>query len=593
MRPVLDQLNVLPGVLGSMRCDAEGTPIAHALPRTQLDGNLREAAAAAAESLRGLRAATGTATHLDLRHGDRRLVVVPDGEEAVVLVCDKSADPRRLVPAVEEVLRRAASAAALLASVRDGAAPPQVHPVPAWRQVPVIAGAAVAAVLLVGLTVWAALRGGPDAPGSGAPGAAPGAVTLLRVGGAKAFAAELAPALARAYLQSVGVEDPKVEALEAYRFTVSGRRGEETWAVEIEGMNTPDGFDRLGAGTLDVAMSGRRIKPEWQAKLDAFGPMTVPGREHVVALSGIAVVVNPANLVPQLGRAELAAIFAGEVTDWSELGGPRRVGPSPIHLYMGDERMGLPELFRTLVMGKAPYAPAARRLATLQEITDAVALDPQGIGFVTLPFVRGARAVPVSEEGEAPLVPTAFTLATEDYFLTHRLFFYALPRPERPHLGPFVQFALGPAGQEVVRQSGYVELSVATAPRDAPPGAPAEYLRLTEGARRLSSTFRFEPASAEFDTRALVDLERVTTYLVENRVNGAAVRVLGFADAQGRPEVNLGLSVARAEQVAKAFAQRGIAGIAVSGFGSALPVASNRTPDGRQRNRRVEVWIAR
>ena len=42
-----------------------------------------------------------------------------------------------------------------------------------------------------------------------------------------------------------------------------------------------------------------------------------------------------------------------------------------------------------------------------------------------------------------------------------------------------------------------------------------------------------------------------------------------------------------------ALAQRGINGVAVDGFGSALPVASNLTADGRQRNRRVEVWIVR
>ena len=69
--------------------------------------------------------------------------------------------------------------------------------------------------------------------------------------------------------------------------------------------------------------------------------------------------------------------------------------------------------------------------------------------------------------------------------------------------------------------------------------------------------------------------------------------MLGFTDAQGKPEVNRGLSLARAEQVAKALAQRGIVGVSVDGFGSALPVASDVTREGRERNRRVEIWIAR
>jgi phosphate transport system substrate-binding protein len=605
MQAMLEELNALPGVVGSMRCDADGRPVAQALPPGQPDANLREAAAAAADSLRALREATGEATHLDLRYTDRRIVIVPAIGGSVVLVCDKAVDPRLLLPRVAEVLRRAGeipgqgvppaappspqppARAARTGAPRPPAAAPRGGP--AWRSPPVLAGALALLALVAGIAWWAVSRNG--AASGPAPAADP--VTLLRIGGAKSFAAELAPALARAYLESLEVRDVQVARLEAHRFTVRGVKDGAPWAIAVEGMNTPDGFGELAAGRLDVAMAGRRIRPEWQQKLDAFGPMMTPGREHVVALSGIAVVVNPSNPVAQLDRRRLADVFSGAVTDWAQLAGKRTGEASPVVVYAGDEQMGLPELFRTLVLGKTPYTPQARRLPTLQEITDAVAQDPRGIGFVTLPFVRGTRAVPISEGDEPPLVPTAFTLATEDYFLSHRLYFYTLPRPDNSHLARFVQFALGPEGQSVVKKSGYVELSVATAPRDPPPDAPPGYARLTRGAIRLSSTFRFEPASADFDTRALVDLERVTAYLIENRLNGPSVRVFGFTDAQGAPAVNRALSLARAEQVARALAQRGIAGVAVEGFGSALPVASNQTPEGRERNRRVEVWVAR
>ena len=46
-------------------------------------------------------------------------------------------------------------------------------------------------------------------------------------------------------------------------------------------------------------------------------------------------------------------------------------------------------------------------------------------------------------------------------------------------------------------------------------------------------------------------------------------------------------------QLAQAFAQRGITGVTVAGFGSALPVADNASDEGRGRNRRVEIWVAR
>ncbi len=596
MQAMLEKLNGVPGVLGSMLCDGEGRVLASALPPDLGPVEAAEAAAAMAESSRDLGAVAGRVGLLDYHYAQRRMLVRPAGEGHVLLLCEKGVSPA----AVTEVLRgfqEAASPPPRPPPARPlQAAPVPAAPPPISRRTLLLAGGgALALVVLVGLLSWRAAQSGPAAAPAAVAARPPGAAeaqVVLRVGGAKSFAAELAPALAEAYLISLGAREVSVKRRDSHRFQVEGSQDGARIAVAVEGMNTPQGFEELASGNLDVAMSGRRIKADWQEKLAAFGPMAVPGREHVVALSGVAVVVNQANTVPQLDRQQLAAIFSGAVTDWSAVRGGAQGGGSPVHVYATDDKMGLTDLFRTFVLEKTPYANQARRVASLQEMNDAVAQDPQGIGFLTLPFVRGTRAVPVSEGDEPPLVPTAFTLATEDYFLTHRLYFYVVPRPANPHLLRFVQFALGPEGQAVVKKSGYVELSVAAAQREPPAGAPAEYLRITAGARRLTSTFRFEVASSDFDARALRDLDRVTAYLVENRLNGASVRVLGFADAQGKREPNIVLSLARAEQVVKALAQRGIAGITVRGFGPDLPVASNGNAEGRQRNRRVEIWVS-
>jgi outer membrane protein OmpA-like peptidoglycan-associated protein len=54
---------------------------------------------------------------------------------------------------------------------------------------------------------------------------------------------------------------------------------------------------------------------------------------------------------------------------------------------------------------------------------------------------------------------------------------------------------------------------------------------------------------------------------------------------------DLELSQTRAEAVAKKLKQRGISAEMVTGWGSARPIASNDTPSGRWRNRRVEIWV--
>ena len=69
------------------------------------------------------------------------------------------------------------------------------------------------------------------------------------------------------------------------------------------------------------------------------------------------------------------------------------------------------------------------------------------------------------------------------------------------------------------------------------------------------------------------------------------VEVRGYTDSTGSEAGNLALSRERAETVSRALQERGIPAdhIVAKGYGSAKPVASNQTPEGKQQNRRVEI----
>jgi outer membrane protein OmpA-like peptidoglycan-associated protein len=68
----------------------------------------------------------------------------------------------------------------------------------------------------------------------------------------------------------------------------------------------------------------------------------------------------------------------------------------------------------------------------------------------------------------------------------------------------------------------------------------------------------------------------------------------GHADARGTSEYNQSLSSQRAEAVAQALRDRGVAPsrIITRGLGEAYPLASNDTAAGQQENRRVEIVIS-
>jgi phosphate transport system substrate-binding protein len=69
------------------------------------------------------------------------------------------------------------------------------------------------------------------------------------------------------------------------------------------------------------------------------------------------------------------------------------------------------------------------------------------------------------------------------------------------------------------------------------------------------------------------------------------IALAGFSDAKGRPARNLALSRERAQAVALALRQRGVTKPEAVGFGAAAPVACDDTPQGLEKNRRVEVWV--
>ena len=89
--------------------------------------------------------------------------------------------------------------------------------------------------------------------------------------------------------------------------------------------------------------------------------------------------------------------------------------------------------------------------------------------------------------------------------------------------------------------------------------------------------------------KAILDQMSVALLALKNR----KVAVIGHTDNAGSRAGNLALSQARAEAVKSYVASRGVApdAIAVSGEGPDRPVADNRTPEGRARNRRIEFTV--
>ena len=101
----------------------------------------------------------------------------------------------------------------------------------------------------------------------------------------------------------------------------------------------------------------------------------------------------------------------------------------------------------------------------------------------------------------------------------------------------------------------------------------------------------FDTDRSDLKPGAMTELQRLASVL--SHEPDRRVRVEGHADTTGSQSHNLALSKQRAEAVADALIQDGVAPSRVTseGFGDEEPIATNATPEGRQQNRRVEVVV--
>ena len=326
--------------------------------------------------------------------------------------------------------------------------------------------------------------------------------------------------------------------------------------------------------------------------MPVVGDVASNAGEHVVALDGIAIIVHPANPVKALSLAQLADIFSSTIFDWSLVGGR----PGFVAVYAPDGTNPEPtDFFNEAVLkaqGKSLGA-SANRFEDSQQLSNSVARDPAGIGFIGLNYIGSNKVVALSDTDVEPRKPSLLTVKTEDYMLSRRLFLYTAVTPTNPNVKPFIEFALGTAAQPAVERADLVNMDLTPIPSD--PNDPRNHFpswsQLTAGAIEIPTRFHFRTGSSDLDTRANRDIGRIVGILSQPQYRGKQVILIGFADSSGSPPANRTLSQSRADIVKKELAPEGLTFSKVVGLGAEAFIAPNDRSEGRERNRRVEVWV--
>ena len=416
---------------------------------------------------------------------------------------------------------------------------------------------------------------------------------LFTIAGSNTVGAKLAPECARLYLESIGVENVAVQRAQAdNEYLVSGNQGVgldlEKIAIRIEAHGSSTGFKGLLAGDADLAMSSRPIKGKEVDALKNRGNMLSVDAEHTVGIDGLAVLVSPDNPISALTITQIAQIYSGQISNWKDVGGPS----IPIELYARDEKSGTWDTFKNLVLGKQYQLDAsAKRYESNDQLSDSVANNMNAIGFAGLASVRNAKLLAVSNEDTAAMKPSTFTVATEDYPLARRLFFYMPPDTQIPWVREYVDFCQSEQGQQVVETVGFISQNIRSFSADASESMPTQYQALAKSGERLSVNFRFSQGSPKLDNKAHRDLDRLVSFLKRPQNQSKHVYLVGFSDAGERFSQDLVLSRFRALAVRSALLREGLEVDGSYGLGSFMPVASNDDEGTKLKNGRVEVWL--
>ncbi len=145
--------------------------------------------------------------------------------------------------------------------------------------------------------------------------------------------------------------------------------------VTVEYTGSGAGLESLASGAVDIGNASRSLKPE-----EASQGLV----ENVVAIDGIAVITNSSNTVTDISSEDLARIYRGEVTNWSELGGQDQV----IVVIGRESGSGTRDAFEEL-LGVKDECSYAQELDSTGGVLAKVASTEGAIGYVSLDVVDG------------------------------------------------------------------------------------------------------------------------------------------------------------------------------------------------------------
>jgi len=212
--------------------------------------------------------------------------------------------------------------------------------------------------------------------------------------------------------------------------------------ISYEGVGSSNGVKGVISGQYSLGAASREPKPK----------ETDQGVKAIhVALDAIAAVVNKNTVtISNLSIEELAGIYAGEIRNWKEVGGPDR----GIVVFNRDEASGTYETFESKVMGDYEFNAEAGVVTSNGDMAAKVGDTPYSIGYVGLGFVHEPGLKDLTLEGVKATIENVYNMSYPVQRYLNVVHVGELGEVEQA----FVDYILGDDGQAIVAELDFIPL---------------------------------------------------------------------------------------------------------------------------------------
>ncbi len=212
--------------------------------------------------------------------------------------------------------------------------------------------------------------------------------------------------------------------------------------VYVQGGGSSVGVRSAADRSADIGMASREIK---LSELQEYPELVV----HTIARDGIAVVSEPGCIIETLTKEQVRQIFAGEITNWNEVGGEDMM----ITVVAREEGSGTRAAFEDMVMEDVLIVDSAILQPSNGAVRTTISVTPGTIGFLSFGYLdEQTKAIAIDG-----VLPTEENAVSGEYSIVRPLNMVTYGETEEKTQA-FLDFVISEDGQAIVVEEGYLPI---------------------------------------------------------------------------------------------------------------------------------------